>query len=243
MKKAFVILFCCFFILMLSSCSVLRNIGANIGIIDTVKIDGVTYRTGFYDSDLWPDKIEHKGDPYKIGRDTYRRVDCERFDLVHNASGSIDNKTLFCAESQWEEARAYYADSSKFLYYCRIGGYYVDRDPIVVAITDIDPDKFSELMVFAEKNGYEPLGSNKGKQTLRLPIPDRDESPELVFFRESNDGFFSSFTHMFHVIDDKLLLVFYYDYGYGEYEELVAVEVPDELGRYFIELPCVTSPE
>ena len=91
-------------------------------------------------------------------------------------------------------------------------------------------------MVFSEKNCYEPFGSNKGKQTLRLPIPDRDESPELVFYRESNDSFFSSFTHKFHVIDDKLLLVFFYDYGHGEYKELVAVEVPNELGKYFIEL-------
>jgi len=38
------------------------------------------------------------------------------------------------------------------------------------------------------------------------------------------------------VIDGKLLLVFFYDYGHGKYEELVAVDVPDELGQYFIKL-------
>ncbi|NLD46731.1 MAG: hypothetical protein GX660_05960, partial [Clostridiaceae bacterium] len=36
--------------------------------------------------------------------------------------------------------------------------------------------------------------------------------------------------------DGKLLFLFFYDYGHGKYEEMVAVDVPDELGQYFIKL-------
>ena len=236
MKNILIIMLGGLIIMTLSSCSVLRDFATNIGIIDTVEFDGVTYRTGFYDGDLWPENIEHKGEPYKIGHNTYQRVDNDKYDWVHTVTGDFDNKTLYCVESQWENARVFYEDSANFTYYCKIGANYIDRDPIVVTIPDIDPVKFNELMVFAEKNCYDPFGSNKGKQIIRLPIPDRDESPELVFYRESNDGFFRSFTHHFFVVGDNFLLLYFYDYGHGEYEELAAVEIPGGLGEYFLKL-------
>lgn len=94
-------------------------------------------------------------------------------------------------------------------------------------------------MDFAAANSYDPFDTKKSEsaETIRLPIPDSGKAPRLVFYKESKDGYFTSDkSYQFHIAGGNLLLVCYYDYGHGEYEELVAVEVPDELGQYFIEL-------
>lgn len=200
----------------------------------TATIEGVTYRSGFY-GDLYPINFIYTDDTYRDGVNKFRRVNCEKFDLIKFANDGITYDLLYCAESQWEQAYAYYANGDNFVYYCMVGAHNVYIEPVIITILNIDHEKFDALMVFANENSYNPFGSNKNIR--RLPIPDTDESPRLVFYRESADGFFTSYRgNMFHVINDKLLLVLYYDYGHGEYEELVAVDVPDKLGQYFMEL-------
>ncbi len=215
---------------------VLTACNSDLFVPQTVTIDKTTYRDGFY-GDLIPNNITFKGDAIKVGDKEFHHINYEKFDWVHSAIGSFTEGTLYCSESQWEQVCEYYADSDNFVYYCSIGAEYVDRDPVIITIPDIDFQKFDELMSFAEKNNYNPFRSNKGVKTLRVPIPDRDKSPELIFYKESIDGFFTSDKeYKFHELDGKLLLVFYYDYGDGENEEMVAVNVPDELGQYFIKL-------
>lgn len=231
MKKNVLIVLCTFFTLALTACNI-----SNLFVPETVEIDGKTYRNGFY-GDLWPENLTYKGDSYKDGNNEFYHVVCEQFDWVHSSIGSTTNGVLYCAEGEWEKACEYYSNSDNFTYYCRIGAQYESSGPVLVTIPNIDSTKFDELLAFADKNSYNPFGSNKDVKTRRLPIPDENESPELVFYKESKDGFFTSFQgNEFLVIDGKLLLLFYYDYGHGEYEELVAVEVPDELGKYFIKL-------
>lgn len=231
MKKLFLIATCVVFLtLALTACN------SALFIPKTVTIDGETYRNGFY-GDLWPDNITFEGDSIKEGINEFRHVNCEKFDWVHSQIGSTTAGILYCAESQWEQASEYYADSDNFVYYCSIGAKYVDRDPVIATIPNIDSKKFDALMAFAEENSYNPFGSNEDVKTLRLPIPDSDKSPKLVFYKESIDGFFTSYKgYTFHEVDGKLLLLFFYDYGHGEYEEMVGVDVTDELGQYFIEL-------
>lgn len=228
MKKFILGILSVFHILTLTACSVVS------GVPETVTIDGVTYRNGFYEG-LWPvfGQVGYIGSEtlqeeviYDDGTRKFRRVDFEGHDWVHSYTGGTTNGVVYCEESQWEQEYAYYSDSSNFLYY---GGGSLKPD--------IDPEKFDELLSFADKNRYKPFGSNKGVETRDLPIPDRDESPKLSFFRVSNDGYFVSYKgDTYHIVDGKLVLVFYYDYGHGEYKKLVAVDVPEELGQYFIDL-------
>jgi len=200
-----------------------------------VLIEGVPYRNGFY-GDLWPVNIIYTGESYKIGKNEFYRVKGEQFDLVHSNIGSSAG-ILFCKKEQWENARTYYANSENFLYYCLVGNKHNYNNYVVTTLTDIDPSKFDDLLTFANKNYYNPFSSNKGIKTRRLPIPDRNVSKELTFYKESRDGIFQSDrSHIFLIVDGKLLLVFQYDYGHGKYKELVAVDVPDELGQYFIEI-------
>lgn len=187
-----------------------------------VTIDGTTYINGFY-GDLWFNKIVFKGDSTKVGIIEFRHVKCKKFDWVGT------NGMLYCSESQWEKARKYYADCNNFVYYC-------SSDSVITTIPNMNSQKFDALMAFAGNNSYNPFSSNKGIKIRRLPLPDNDKSPQLIFYKESKDGFFTSYKgYKFHVIDGKLLLLFFYD-GRGKHEELVAVDVPKKLGQYFIKL-------
>ena len=92
-------------------------------------------------------------------------------------------------------------------------------------------------MAFAEENTYDPFGKDMGDILPRIPKPAQDEAPELVFFRVSRDKCTVSYCgYTFHIIDGRLLLVYYYDFGHGEYEEIVYAEVPADLGGYFVNL-------
>jgi hypothetical protein len=233
MRRLALVVICVFLMLTLAACDIV------FGVPQTVTIEGTVYRNGFY-GDLWPINLTYTGDSYEVGSNTFRRVNCEQFDWVYSAIGGTSNGVLYCAEGQWERAQAHYADDNNFTYYCQIGNKSDYRDPEIVAIPEIDSRKFEALMAFADENSYhpfDPFGSNEDVPTRRLPFPDKDESPVLIFYKESNDGFFVSFRgHKFYAIDDRLLFVFFYDHGYGAYEELVAVDIPDTIGQYFVEL-------
>jgi hypothetical protein len=196
-----------------------------------VLIEGVTYRNGFY-SNLWPLNITYTGDSYKVGENEFYRVKCEQFDWVHSKIGGTTAGMLYCKDVQWENARAYYADSKNFQYYCLVGNKHDVNNQVIVTLTDVEPSKFDELLNFANENDYNPFGSNKGIKTRRFPIFSRNVSEELTFYKASKDGIFESYQgSSFLVVDGKLFLVFKLDYGH---EELEAVDVEDELGQYFI---------
>lgn len=201
---------------------------------NTVTIDNTVYRDGFYGT-LYTHTIPRTGVTYQVdGRDFYG-VDCEQFDLMYSFIEGTDLGVLFCAESQWEQASAYYSDANNMEYICMIDKY--SDDPLTITIPDMDTAKFDALMVFADENGYDPFDSKQEVDTCIFPLPDRDESHELTFYKISKDGFFNSFRgDSFYVIDGKLVLLFYYDYGNEDDKKMLAVEVPDEVGLYFIDL-------
>jgi hypothetical protein len=215
----------------------LKDIGfASLTVPKTLIVNGVKYRNGFY-GELWTFNLTFIGDTHKAGAHEFRRIEHRRFDLLHSKIGDKSGGILYCAEEQWETAKSFYADGNNFVYYCRIGRENTEHDSLIVTINDIDPLKFNALTDFANKNSYKAFGSNRGAETRRIAIPDGNVAPELVFYKESRDGIFTSFKgHKFYVLDGKLLLVFYYDYGHGKYENLVVVDVTEELGQYFVEL-------
>lgn len=189
----------------------------------TITIENTVYRNGF-SGDLYPFNIDYQDDSYSVNGQTFHRVNCERFDLMYTPTDGSAFDALYCSEEQWEQARSYYADSDNFIYYCS------DR-----VLPDVNVTKFDEFMEFAKDNEYHPFGSNSDMKTCRLPMPDM--SSELHFYKESKDGILmSSKGNGFHLINGKLFMVLYYDMGHGNYEELVAVEVPKEIGQYFVEL-------
>jgi hypothetical protein len=204
------------------------------GIPNTVTIEGTTYRNGFYEG-LYPINFTYSADRIKVGSNYFRRIKYEKFECVKFSDDGTVTDIIYCAEGQWEQAHTYYADRDNFVYYCKIGRENIYRDSLIEIIQDIEHEMFDKLMVFADENSYNPFNPNKIIITHRLTFPNNDDSPELTLYRESNDGYFTSpKENKFYVVNNKLLLVYFYDYSHGEYEEIVTVDVPDELGKYFI---------
>jgi len=211
-----------------SNDNTITDSNSDLSVPKTVTIAGISYRNGFY-GDLWPNNFTFKGDSVNVGDNEFDHINCEKFDWVYSTIDGTTSGILYCEERQWDEAHKYYSDNNNFVYYCSSG-----EESDIATITNIDSKKFAALMDFAKKNSYDPFGSNEGVKTRRLHNPDMDKSPELIFYKESKDGFFTSFRgYKFHVLDGKMMLVFFYD---GGSDELVAVDVPNKLGQYFIKL-------
>lgn len=225
MKKIFAIS-TCVLLLLLSGCS-------KFLVPQEVTVGDVVYRTGFY-GDLWPINLEFDGDSFELDGITFNYVNDDRYDWIHtNSVGQSSNGILYCAEGQWKQAETYYADPQNFEYYC------TRNDFENISIADFDYEMFKALTKFADENSYDPFNQAKNNQveTLHLPIPDNDISPELTFYRESIDGCFTSYKgNTYHILDGKLYLLFYYDFGHGKYEEMLCVAVPDEISQYIVGL-------
>ncbi|MBQ8296599.1 MAG: hypothetical protein IJX77_02310 [Ruminococcus sp.] len=220
------------FLLLLTGCADLRLL-----LSDSVDVNDKTYKTGFYGS-LIPDELDYSGETYSVGKTEYKQLEHDRFDLIRSDSGMYTSGTIYCSEEQFSEAELYYSDPENFSYYCTIGAESTDNTPYTLNIDDIDTDMFNALIEFADNSSYDPFDSkhNDKIDKAELPIPDNYITHRLNFYKESNDSLFtSSKGHEFHIIDDELYLVFYYDYGHGEYEKLVGVKVPEEISGYIVE--------
>ncbi len=196
----------------------------------TVTVNESTYQTGFYGT-MFPHRFNHRKRIITDTNEVYYEVPHESFRFVHTYEGSYAEGTIYCHQADYEAASAYYSDPSNYTYYCKINGY-----PTV--IQDIDLEMFSMLLAFAKDSGYSPFSPlhNQKIKKVDLPIPDSKSSPPLIFYKESNDLMFtSSKGEIFHIIDNTLYLVYFYDSGYGLYEKLVAVKVPDEISNYIVE--------
>lgn len=228
--------------LLLSSCSFLGDVrdgvvnvvneALNVTGPESITINDTTYRNGFY-GDLWPRNLSYDSGPVTVGKNDFYHVENDRFDWVHSDIGVDDCGILYCAESQWEQAFAYYSDSDNFTYYCRVTRKRSLFD--LYTVSDMDAEMFNALFDFAKGHNYNPFGTDPSIQTQDLPLPDYDESPVLVFYCESNDGYFTSFKgYSYHIIDGKLWKVF--QYRYGDEQVLRVSGVPEKIGAYFVEL-------
>ena len=220
--------------------------GSGSAVPEEVSIDGTVYRTGFY-GDLYPvfgergdigSEALEKNVIYDDQKHEFRRVDFAGHDWVHSNAGVYAGGTVYCADNEWEQTRAYYADTNNFDYY-RGAGYYIVESS--VPVPDMDPQKFDELLAFGQKNNYNPFDkrSNEQIQQKTRTLPESEFREGVNFYKVSKDGFFmTTKASMYFVYEGKLLLVFYHDGGGGNggKEEVVALEVPGELGQYFIGL-------
>jgi hypothetical protein len=201
-----------------------------------IVIDGIPYRSGFY-GDLYPNfgEVGDVGSDalqeeilYEDGKNEFRRVDFEGHDWVHTYAGKYTAGTVYCAENEWEKMRDYYADASNFIYY--------GAD---VAVPEIDTQKFDDLLTWSNENAYNPFDQSVDENTMQnIRRLSRSEYAEtFCFYKVSKDGYFStSRQHTYLVYQGKLLQVLYIDGGAnnGGSAEAVVVDVPDELGQYFL---------
>ena len=244
--RKIIVLLTCVPLLLLVGCSTIYRVISNNSSLTSVTIEGITYMSGFY-GELYPifgqvgdigSETLIKDKEYDVGTHSFRRVDYEGHDWVHSYIGKYSGGTVYCAENEWDQMYDYYADSNNFDYYFGIG-YYMSEN--VWNISDIDSQKFDELLTFGNINEYKPFDSRSNEKVMEniCRIPKAEFLESVCFYKVSHDGYFTTIqAPRYFVHDDKLLMIFFHDGGResGGIEEVVALEVPDELGEYFINL-------
>ncbi len=235
MKKKLLFIFALILSLSLLSGLLSGCVGLSSEAPDYISDGNTIYKTGFYGS-LFPNEYEYSGESIEIKSDTLNRIKNDKFSLYHANIGSYTEGTIYCLESDYENALAYYNNPDNYSYHCNIG---VDSDTQVIEtmnLEDVEVDKFHAFLEFAENNTYDPFNKkhNAKIETIILPMP--DHSSKIVFYKKSDDSLFISTTgNECYIIDDHLYLVYQYDFGHGEYENLIAVKVSDEISNYFVE--------
>ena len=234
MKKFIPSLFC-LFLLSLTGCGVIDRVVEGTVVPTRVTIEGVTYRSEFY-GELYPlfGEAGDKGSEtlqkeiiYDDGTRKFQRVDFKGHDWVHSYIGKYTGGIVYCAENEWEKMRDYYAN------------HYISEK--AEKIPEIDLQKFDELLAFGKENDYKPFAQRSNDKAMQKAhrLPETEFHGGVCFYKVSKDGYFTTFkSPMYFKHDGKLLLVLFHDGGRtnGGVEEVVYIDVPDELGKYFLDL-------
>lgn len=171
---------------------------------------------------------------------TLVRIAHDPFDLYHADVGPYTTGTIYCEASQYEQVLAYYSNPENYAFFCVLGVDMTDGTSTqTVELSNVDSVLFDDLLNFAEKSSYAPFNSlhNSKVETVDLPLPNHTVDTCMVFYKERNDFLFLFRKwNDFYIIDHVLYMVYQYDYGYGEYEKLIAVKVPENISAYFIAL-------
>lgn len=226
-----------FLIILLSMMLALSGCGLSPEGPDAVRIDDKVYRTGFYGT-LYPSGYSLTEHTLQDGDLTLVRIAHDMWELYHADVGPYVDGTIYCEESQYEEAAAYYGNPDNYRYFCTLGVEKSDGTQAqTVELTGVDTARFDELLSFADKSEYDPFDDrhNSRVETVDLPMPDDTVDTRMVFYKESKDGLFCSPKGRdYYIIDHHLYMVYQYDYGHGEYEKLIAVKAPQKLSAYFV---------
>lgn len=231
MKKATVLL-AAVGLLSLAGCGILPIIP------NTVKIEGTTYRTGFYPDNLWTKKVSYTDKEYEIGGVRFRLLDGGTFDCAQGDTGPKTGGMIYVSDSQFPQAKAYYADPENYSYYCAVGVKFSKEEAEVFEIEDIDLERYDALMDSGSAFAYDPFDLLKNTaaefKSVEFDTREIDVRPFINFYRESRDGLFtSSKASKFFILDGTLYLARYWNLK----EEVVsAVELPEESSAYFVAL-------
>ena len=200
----------------------------------SVKIDGKTYVTGFYEN-LWTDGIPYlREEPADYESKTHQwwKLRDTPFDMycAEHKEALIWQPAVYCLEGQYDKAKAYYKDPQNYDYYI---GIYLDDDNHVKADGDrrLLEEVVSAAMQFEQtalRGGvFDPYRDKKvtyGVAWLEWQRP--------TVYRVSRDGLFTTIHLELAIYDGKLLI----PHTGGESESAFYDLFPEEAGSYVIEL-------
>jgi len=223
-----------FIFVLLAICVFLTSCGNISSVTIEVETESGVYRNGFY-GDLYVIDPKTPEKAFKYGKQQFYYLPNENFDLrITYENPAV--ATAFCHVEQWEEAKDFYSENENFDFYCLRGNVHDPKNSEIFSIPDMDYEKFNMLYDFAEAKGYDPFGA-ENINAKRIINYEHRGNCEIIFYKESKDGVFTSFKgHKYHLLGGKLVLVYYYDANHGEKNELVYIEVPRDIAAYFEEL-------
>ncbi|MCL2109537.1 MAG: hypothetical protein FWH20_09380 [Oscillospiraceae bacterium] len=186
-----------------------------------IEIDGEIYKNRFHPGLIATNNLHETSEPFEVeaGRQSgrYERVYTDEYDMVKRVMYS----DYFVAENQWQRAYDYYKDGNNFDYYCRITW---DRGGSgeTFALPDMEPSKFDKII------------TTGGGLSHVIARADKDEITQIVFYKNSKDGLFTTPTgqQTMFIIDGEFVRL---EYHFGN-DEMRVRKMPRELEVYVLGL-------
>ena len=205
-----------------------------------IEIGGEAYVSGFYEN-LWPDGIAFGEDDPPAFETEYHlwwEVAGAPFSLycAQNKEALYWNPTVYCKESESEEAGAYYADAKNFDYYMGLYGdsHKDERIKLGGADTALLEKAISLNARIQENAGKGLLTGKKDFSDIEISIPYAEVLPvQPVFYRMSKDGFFTTIQNEWLVADGKVSVFGSYD---ADTDMYTAYIIDEEASAYMLGL-------
>lgn len=206
---------------------------------ETIKIDGITYQNGFVadnmhlnnDYNLYKEKPVYSKYVFTLALgywDNYYQIEDNWIYRGEDTSWGVDIKEeLFCPVDEWESLHSYYGNGNNYNHYYEVqieNGYFTKY-----GVQNADTKKFDEIIQFSVDNEYGSTSNNKA-ETITVP---NSSIVYIRFYKDSNDGLFTTHTSKFTIYDGHLYLYRYSNMSSGTDELAI---LPDELETYFVSL-------
>ncbi len=221
-----VLILCC------SSCA------ANLAKPDIITINGKEYKKAFV-GELYPFDESLSDDGVKVSGNFYYKYSETPYDC-YIAYDRNAEPNIYFAKEKFDEVVSYYNDPNNFKFSCLIGNIHDENDQQIINLGNLDHSIFNSLLEFSKSNDYNPFTSFNNEEGLkRVPVTDPGDwtADEIHFYKESKDGAFSTsqgFT--FILYENKLHLLYQYDFSDDETPVMLVKDIPSEIGDYFCTL-------
>ena len=221
-------------ILILCCCSCTINFSKP----DTVTIEEKEYKKAFI-GELYPIEDVVSSEGIKISGNSYYKFFKTQYDCYIAYDRNAEPNVYFSSE-QFDEAFSFYNDASNFNFFCLLGNIHDENDQKILEIQEIDSLMFNRLLEYSAKNDYNPFTSfnnEDGIKKVPIPHPNNWTDDEIHFYKESKDGAFgTSKGYTFIMVDDRLCLLYQYDFGDENNPIMLVREIPEDLSEYFCTL-------
>ncbi len=221
----------CLMLLIILICILFTSCRLSAKMPETVEINGIMYKAAISASlypltevaDKEPD-MKHRGIAYYMYTDG--KYDCY---IAYDYNGEPN---IYFSDSQYDEAVLYYTSSENFTYYCKFGNIHDEHNNNYHVIHNVNSELFEKLLSYASEKSYNPFTVFKEVNDLEeIPVNNSDDwmKDEIHFYKESNDGAFTtSLGKTFYLLDDKLVLLYYYDFGDEDNPVMLIRRIPSE---------------
>lgn len=229
MKKYILLFLSLILVLCFSSCAL------TLDKHDTVTIEGKEYKKAFV-SELYPFDEFVPNDGVKVSGNLYYKYSQTPYDCYIAYDRNAEPNVYFEKE-KFDEAKLYYSNSNNFKFFCLIGNIYDENDQQIINLENINYSMFNSLLEFSKDNDHNPFTSSNSEEGLKkVPVTDPDDwmADEIHFYKESKDGAFTtSKAYTFILHENRLCLLYQYDFSDDEAPVMLVRDIPSETSDYF----------
>ena len=180
-----------------------------------------------------------EADGKRVLGNVYNHYPKSPFDCYITYDRHAEPNVYFSADV-FDRAMSYYGKAESFDFFCLLGNIHDEDEQEIYSLLEIDPLMIDQLVAYSAKNCYDPFTSlDNEEDLLQLPIPNPDDwmADEIHFYKESKDGAFTtSRAYTFVRLEDRLCLLYRYDFSNEDSPVMLVRELPTELSAYFCAL-------